>query len=93
MDLFFAYMFVASATPLFLWLEHRKIALLSVPFIFVMWALAISFLFEGFMFHISESTFIAGFLINVLIAHVAAFILYASPYYQAKSKKLSETSE
>ncbi len=47
MDLFFAYMFVASATPLFLWLEHRKIAVLSIPFIVVMWLLSIAFLFEA----------------------------------------------
>ncbi|WP_078390965.1 spore morphogenesis/germination protein YwcE [Shouchella patagoniensis] len=93
MDLFFAYMFVASATPLFLWLEHRKIAMLSIPFIVVMWLLSIAFLFEGFMFHINESAFITAFLVNVVIAHIAAFILYASPHIQTKTKQTKETAE
>ncbi|GAF23400.1 MULTISPECIES: spore morphogenesis/germination protein YwcE [Shouchella] len=93
MDMFFAYMFVASATPLFLWLEHRKIAISSIPFILIMWLLAIAFLFEGFLFHITESTFVVAVLVNVVIAHIAAFILYASPLLMSKTKQLTGTSE
>ncbi|MFB4211256.1 spore morphogenesis/germination protein YwcE [Shouchella sp. JSM 1781072] len=93
MDMFFAYMFVASATPLFLWLEHRKIAITSIPFILIMWTLAVGFLFDGFLFHITESTFVVAVLINVVIAHAAAFILYASPHVANKTKRITETSE
>ncbi|WP_059103473.1 spore morphogenesis/germination protein YwcE [Shouchella shacheensis] len=80
MDLFFAYMFVATATPLFLWLEHRKIAILSIPFIIVMWLLALGFIFEIALF--SEVPFVTAFIVNVVIAHLAAFMLYAYPLFQ-----------
>lgn len=58
-----------------------------------MWLLAIAFLFEGFLFHITESTFVVAVLVNVVIAHIAAFILYASPLLMSKTKQLTGTSE
>ncbi|WP_353626326.1 spore morphogenesis/germination protein YwcE [Bacillus sp. JCM 19041] len=45
------------------------------------------------MFHITESAFITAFLVNVVIAHIAAFILYASPHIQTKTKRTKETAE
>ncbi|SDB91827.1 spore morphogenesis/germination protein YwcE [Shouchella lonarensis] len=89
MDLFFAYMLVASATPLFLWLEHRKIAFMSIPFILIMWGLFASFLME----FTPQTTFVVAFLLNVLIAHVAAFLLYTYPYLQKRKVRTTIRSK
>ncbi|ALA54982.1 spore morphogenesis/germination protein YwcE [Shouchella clausii] len=93
MDLFFAYMFVASATPLFLWLEHRKIALASIPFIIVMWVLALAHIFDGFLFDLHHSAFVTAFLINVFIAHFAALVLYVYPHLRSKSRRFTQSTE
>lgn len=37
MDMFFAYLLVASATPLFIWLDNKKVALSAIPPIILMW--------------------------------------------------------
>ncbi|BAB05787.1 spore morphogenesis/germination protein YwcE [Halalkalibacterium halodurans] len=93
MDLFFAYMLVASATPLFLWLEHRKIALTSIPFIIIMWVLALSHMFEGFLFDLHHSVFLTAFFVNVIIAHFAALVLYAYPHIRPKSRTFTESMD
>lgn len=36
MDMFFAYLLVASATPLFIWLDNKKVALSAIPPIILM---------------------------------------------------------
>nr|MDF9460352.1 spore morphogenesis/germination protein YwcE [Bacillus pumilus] len=87
MDMFFAYLCIATATPLFLWLENRKIALASIPPIMIMW------IFFGLYMTSSLSpaghTFmIAFFAINVILAHIAAFLIYGLPFIR---KRFSDT--
>lgn len=36
MDVFFAYLLIGTATPLFLWKENKKLAILQVPLIILM---------------------------------------------------------
>ncbi|MHC8522955.1 spore morphogenesis/germination protein YwcE [Rossellomorea sp. H39__3] len=37
MDVFMVYLFIATATPLFLWIEHRKWAVAHIPFVIALW--------------------------------------------------------
>ncbi|MRX71169.1 spore gernimation protein [Bacillus lacus] len=78
MDMFFAYMMIATATPLFLLPEHKKLAAASIPFISAMWITF--FMYYGaeasMLFH---TAFLLLFTLNVLMAHFAAFIIFAIP--------------
>jgi hypothetical protein len=80
------YLFVATATPLFLWIEKRKMALWHLPFLALMWI--------GFILYISnhahpfvEPFFFVLFIGNVIYAHIAAFLLYASPFLQQRKHR------
>ena len=74
MDMFFAYLLIASATPLFLWLDNKKVAISSIPpIIFFFFYMTSSLSPTG------HSLMIALFILNVVIAHVAAFIIYGLP--------------
>ncbi|MDQ0206198.1 spore morphogenesis/germination protein YwcE [Alkalicoccobacillus murimartini] len=89
MGIFFFYMFVASATPLFLWLEHHKIAVASIPGIFLMWILGSIYIISPSIW--IEATFIVTFAVNVMLAHYAAIVLYGMPLF--KQKRLLRNSK
>ncbi|QPC47783.1 spore morphogenesis/germination protein YwcE [Mangrovibacillus cuniculi] len=80
MDVFVLYLCIATATPLFMWKEHRKMAIIHIPFIIGLWV--------GFGYYLaSEQITLMGhigvwsmILINFIFAHVAAYVLYASPF-------------
>jgi hypothetical protein len=78
MDMFFAYLMLASATPLFLWLENKKIAISSIPPIILMWIFFGLYLTSS-LSPTGHSLMIALFAINVIVAHIAIFILYGLP--------------
>lgn len=82
MGVFFFYMFVASATPLFLWIEHHKIAVASIPGIFAMWILGAIYMINPTWW--LEAWFIFTFAVHVILAHYAAFVLYGMPYIKSK---------
>ncbi|MCA0988837.1 spore morphogenesis/germination protein YwcE [Guptibacillus algicola] len=90
MDVFMVYLFVITATPLFLWKDYRKLAYVHIPFIIANWALLI-FYIGGGMTPAANTIFISLFVINVLFAHLAAFLLFALPIIRerAAAKKVS----
>ncbi|TSB45139.1 spore morphogenesis/germination protein YwcE [Alkalicoccobacillus porphyridii] len=82
MGVFFFYMFVASATPLFLWIEYHKIAVASIPGIFAMWILGSIYIISPSWW--LEAWFIFTFAVNVILAHWAAIVLYGMPFIRAR---------
>ncbi|MFY4776081.1 spore morphogenesis/germination protein YwcE [Metabacillus sp. RGM 3146] len=78
MDVFVVYLFIITATPLFLWIERRRLAIFHIPFIAGIWAYFILYLTGALdsMNHIILNTF---FVANVLFAHISAFLIYAYP--------------
>lgn len=87
MDVFFAYLLMASATPLFLWKENTKLAIFQIPVIVAMWVM--------FFLYISNDYTMAGhlmfgaiFALNVILAHATMFYVFALPFFkQLKSKR------
>ncbi|MBD1379750.1 spore morphogenesis/germination protein YwcE [Metabacillus arenae] len=86
MDMFFAYALIASATPLFLWTEKRGWALFHLPFIALMWVF--------FGIYLTTDLSVVGYILmfmvfvgNIIFAHVAAFVLWASPILRKRKLK------
>ncbi|MBB6448195.1 hypothetical protein HNR44_000144 [Geomicrobium halophilum] len=78
MDIFFLYLFIASATPVFMWIEKRWLAIVSLPFLIVMWIMS-GFYVMDMLTPMTHAIFMIIVTFNVLVAHVAAFILYVRP--------------
>ncbi|QQK75471.1 spore gernimation protein [Salicibibacter cibarius] len=78
MGVFFLYLFIASATPLFLWKEKRWLALASLPLLIVMWIMS-GFYVANMLTPAAHTFFMILFSFNVLLAHVGAIILYVKP--------------
>lgn len=78
MDIFFAYLLIGTATPIFLWLENRKIALLQIPLIALMWTLLGFYLYSNVGL---TGQIILGsvFVVNIIAAHLTVlYVLYTS---------------
>ena len=91
MDVFLVYLFVATATPLFLWVEHRKWAVLHIPFVIALWSVFIYYVAVPELGGWGHVTLWSLFVANLAFAHVAAFMLYALPFIQKQRKKKSTT--
>lgn len=81
MSIFMIYLFVATATPLFLWIEKRKMALWHLPFLVLMWVAFILYISNGANPFVQLFFFVL-FIGNVIFAHIAAFLLYAAPFFE-----------
>ncbi|SHE39777.1 holin, BSH family [Seinonella peptonophila] len=86
MSIFMIYLFVATATPLFLWIEKRKIALWHLPFLVLMWVYFILYISDQ-LGSVGQFIFFTLFIGNVIFAHIAAFLLYASPLLASRNHK------
>ncbi len=90
MDVFFVYLLFASATPLFLWVEKRKWAIISIPFVIALWV--------GFAFYVTadhlttmdHTMILTIFIINAIIAHIAALALMVGPLFANKHNHVSQ---
>lgn len=91
MDVFMVYLLVASATPLFLWVERRKLALLQLPFIALMWVYSVLYMTTDLSMW-SYSLFAALFIGNVLFAHYAAFLIFIAPAVKQLKNKPNATN-
>ncbi|MBA4493180.1 spore morphogenesis/germination protein YwcE [Paenactinomyces guangxiensis] len=87
MSVFMVYLFVASATPLFLWTERRRLALLHLPFIVAMWVYFILYVTTELSVW-SHLLFGIIFIGNIIFAHVAAFLIFASPVLERRHRKI-----
>lgn len=68
-------MMLASVTPLFLWIEHRKMALIQLPLLIGMWGF---FIVEFAAFQVTGVTYaflLSVFILNVAYAHVALYLV------------------
>lgn len=84
MDVFFVYLLIVSATPLFLWDQRKNLALLHIPFILLLW---VYFGMYATM-DLSMAMHVLGvslFVINLVFAHVAAYLIYAKPVIKRKA--------
>ncbi|MFC7373557.1 spore morphogenesis/germination protein YwcE [Fictibacillus iocasae] len=90
MDVFVLYLFIATATPLFLWTESKKMAIMQMPFIAVIWLYAILHMTNADLSPMMHTMFISIFVANVIFAHIAAVLIFAGPYF--KKKKLEKDS-
>ncbi|ASB86912.1 spore morphogenesis/germination protein YwcE [Bacillus sonorensis] len=86
MDMFFAYLLIASATPLFIWLDNKKVALSSIPPIILMWVFFFFYMTSS-LTPTGHSLMIALFIINVIIAHIAAFLIYGLPLIKKRMNR------
>ncbi|MGD6816449.1 spore morphogenesis/germination protein YwcE [Metabacillus sp. 84] len=86
MDVFVVYLFIATATPLFLWPERKKLALIHIPFIAGMWTYFILYL-SGSLNFIDHFVLNMIFVGNVIFAHIAAFLIYAFPIIKREHDK------
>ncbi|MDA7025302.1 spore morphogenesis/germination protein YwcE [Bacillus sp. CLL-7-23] len=86
MDMFFAYLLIASATPLFLWLDNKKVALSSIPPIMLMWGFFF-FYMTNRLSPTGHSLMVVLFILNVIIAHIAAFFIYGLPLIRKHSRQ------
>jgi hypothetical protein len=80
MDVFMVYLFVATATPLFLWNDSRKLALWQTPFIALLWTYVVLYMTNDSLSLFVHSFFITVFIANVVFAHYAAYIVWGRPY-------------
>ena len=80
MDVFFAYLLIATATPLFLWKERRTLAIMHIPVIIAMWVVFISNMNADFGI-LGHTIFMLAFIVNVFIAHMAIFHLFIVPFF------------
>ncbi|MDR0139030.1 spore morphogenesis/germination protein YwcE [Metabacillus idriensis] len=88
MDVFFVYLLIVSATPLFLWDQRKNLALLHIPFILLLWG------YFGMYatMDLSMAMHVLGgslFFINLIFAHVAAYLIYAKPILKRKAEPKS----
>ncbi|EIT87351.1 protein required for proper spore morphogenesis and germination [Fictibacillus macauensis ZFHKF-1] len=86
MDVYVVYLFVATATPLFLWQDHRKLAMIQIPFIAILWGF-VGFYLAGALNAEMHLLFNILFVTNVVFAHVAAFKIYAIPFIRREREK------
>ncbi|MDA1476773.1 spore morphogenesis/germination protein YwcE [Bacillus changyiensis] len=86
MDMFFGYLLIASATPLFLWLDNKKVALSSIPPIMLMWVFFF-FYMTNKLSPTGHSLMVILFTLNVIIAHIAAFFIYGLPLIRKHSRQ------
>ncbi len=74
MDVLFVYALFATFTPLFLWIEYKKMAVIQLPFIVGMWSFLIieigSLAVSPIIYGISLTLLIT----NILYAHVALIV-------------------
>ncbi|WP_433745579.1 spore morphogenesis/germination protein YwcE [Falsibacillus pallidus] len=87
MDVFMVYLFVATATPLFLWAEHKKWAIVHSPFVIALWASFIYYVAVPDMGTLGHIVLWTLFIANFLYAHVAAIYLYAAPFLREQKLK------
>ncbi|KYC98788.1 hypothetical protein B425_3251 [Bacillus amyloliquefaciens] len=92
MDMFFAYLLVASATPLFIWLDNKKVALSAIPPIILMWVF-FYFYATSSLSPLGHTLMIILFAVNVIVAHIAAFIILrpSAPAPEKKPIKAQKT--
>lgn len=77
MDVFFAYLLIGTATPLFLWNENKKLAILQVPLIILMWTTLILYMYSDF--GAGHLVFGAMFIFNIIAAHLTVlYVLWKS---------------
>lgn len=77
MDIFFAYLLIGTATPLFLWKESRKLAIFQIPVIVLMWTTLVLYMYSDF--GTGHILFGAMFAANIIIAHLTVlYVLYTS---------------
>ncbi|MGM7723129.1 spore morphogenesis/germination protein YwcE [Metabacillus sp. Hm71] len=87
MDVFFTYLLVSSTTPLFLWKERRTLAILHIPVIAAMWGIFLTYinfdlgLIGHFLFGVS-------FVVNVVIAHLTIYHVFAKPFFTKKMRDI-----
>lgn len=84
MDVFFVYLLIVSATPLFLWDQRKNLALLHIPFILLLW---VYFgMYASMDLTMAMHVFgLSLFVINLVFAHVAAYLIYAKPVLKRKA--------
>ncbi|MGP1909462.1 spore morphogenesis/germination protein YwcE [Metabacillus sp. JX24] len=84
MDVFFVYLLIVSATPLFLWDQRKSLALLHIPFILMLWVYFGMFatMELAMPLHIIGGSL---FLVNLVFAHIAAYLIYAKPILKRKA--------
>ncbi|WP_226669076.1 spore morphogenesis/germination protein YwcE [Metabacillus litoralis] len=85
MDVFFAYLLFSSATPLFLWNENKKLAILQIPFIALMWVMFALYMTVDFG-TLEYTLFGIIFALNVLAALGTGLYVYLSHF----SKRVSD---
>lgn len=81
MDVFFAYLLIATSTPLFLWKERRTLAIMHIPVVIAMWAVFIANMNADFGI-VGDTIFILAFVLNVFIAHMTVFHLFVVPFFK-----------
>ncbi|WP_158638628.1 spore morphogenesis/germination protein YwcE [Metabacillus litoralis] len=79
MDVFFAYLLFSSATPLFLWKENKKLAILQMPVIALMWIMFALYMTTSFG-TLEFTLFGIIFAINVLAALGTGLYVYLSHF-------------
>ena len=87
MDVFMIYLFVATATPLFLWAEHKKWAIIHLPFVLALWVSFLYFVSVPAMGTLGHVILWSLFITNFVYAHVAAIYLYAAPFIRDQREK------
>lgn len=88
MDVFFVYLLIVSATPLFLWDQRKNLALLHIPFILLLWVYfgMYATMDLNMTMHVFGGSL---FIINLVFAHVAAYLIYAKPIIKRKTDSKS----
>lgn len=88
MDVFFVYLLIVSATPLFLWDQRKSLALLHIPFILLLWVYfgMYATMDLNMAMHVFGGSM---FVINLVFAHVAAYLIYAKPVLKRKAEHKS----
>ncbi|UOQ45986.1 spore morphogenesis/germination protein YwcE [Halobacillus salinarum] len=75
MDVILVYVLLASMTPLFLWMDHRKLAIVQMPFIVAMWAY---FVIEFGALEVGAFAYralLTLFAANIILAHYAMYLV------------------
>ena len=86
MSIFLSYLFVATATPLFLWIEKRNWAPWQMPFLILLWVFFGLYISTDLSLA-ARTLFIILFIGNVLFAHIAAFSLWVPPLLERRKQK------
>ncbi|APH03308.1 spore morphogenesis/germination protein YwcE [Bacillus weihaiensis] len=81
MDVFFAYLLFSSATPLFLWKENKKLAILQIPFIALMWVMFTLYITTTFG-TLEYILFGIIFAVNVIAALATGYYVFISHFFK-----------